>query len=127
MDAILEHTHITLNGRGIKSDMAPKFDVAVVADVEIDPVFARRKASRWLGDQVADTIEGGPPKLIVGNRTIWRVPVLFSARRHNITRSTIGHIDVDALTGEVLADAALGNSLLNNAKALAAAAPRTTR
>lgn len=47
---------------------------------QIDPVTAWRKAGRFIGGRVGNLLFGGEPSLVVGERTLWRVPILLHTR-----------------------------------------------
>jgi hypothetical protein len=76
--------------------------VHISADV-LTPEAARRRANGWLLDNVGNLLLAAEPELVVGDRIVWRAPVILtSPSRGHI--GTLGTLDLDAVSGEVLAD-----------------------
>jgi hypothetical protein len=70
--------------------------------VQILPEVAQRRANGYLGVHVAMALRAHNPRLLVGQRPIWRFDIgLLLPGLSQIT--TLGEIDVDAVTGEVAA------------------------
>ena len=83
---------------------------------EIDAESARRKVTGWLVSDVGNLLIGDTPALMIADRAVWRVPVLLTSPSRGVI-GTVGSVDVDAQTGEILADEALGRHILKNAHA----------
>ena len=65
---------------------------------------ACRKANRWLVEQVGNMVMADQPLLTQsGDRPVWRFGAFVTSLFH-APRGPIGHLDVDATTGNVLAD-----------------------
>lgn len=98
-------------------------NIRVSATLNITPFVARRKVNVLLLNQVGTGLGGGTPALVVENdRLCWRVPV-FLALPPQGRLGQVGQIDVDAQTGEVLADAALLQEIADYAERLVAGSP----
>ncbi len=82
---------------------------------------ARRKAARWLAENVGDMLMPGSATLVRGeDRYVWRFPVLIGSLFED-PRGPLGAIDVDAQTGSVLAAPTLSDELIRNAENLGSA------
>ena len=70
----------------------------------VDERTARRKANRWLVEQVGNVVMADQSVLTQSEgRLVWRFGAFVTSLSH-APRGPIGHVDVDATTGEVLAD-----------------------
>jgi hypothetical protein len=68
---------------------------------------------------------GERPQLVVGKRTVWRVPIVLGSSTVGIL-GEVGTIDVDAETGEILLTETVAKEILHNAQALSRSALQTT-
>jgi len=75
--------------------------VHVVAQV-LAPDVARRKASGWLIDIVGNLLHAEQPQLLLAERLAWQFQVALTSPRRG-TVGYIGLVQIDAVTGEVLA------------------------
>ena len=57
---------------------------------------------------------GDTPTLVIAERAVWRVPVLLTSPSRGVI-GTVGSVDVDAQSGELIADETLGLRLLEDA------------
>lgn len=89
---------------GIVLPRAGRVDVAihVSADIQITASTARRRVSRLVISEIGNLLYGGEPTLSVGERLRWRVPILL-AYPDTGPLGSVGDLDVDVETGEVLA------------------------
>lgn len=62
---------------------------------------------------------GGEPTLVIGERTVWRVPVILTFPTDGPV-GTVGTIEVDAETGELHTSPQLIEEITHNAETLAA-------
>lgn len=62
--------------------------------------YARRQASRYLGDYLSMYYEGAEPLFIPGDPPMWQVTIIF--KMYDVGPFTLGVLDVDAKTGEPL-------------------------
>jgi len=70
----------------------------------IDEYTARRKANRWLVERVGNMVMADHPTLTQSEgKPVWRFDAVVTSLSH-APRGPIGHVDVDAATGQVLAD-----------------------
>ncbi|MEZ4708327.1 MAG: hypothetical protein R3A44_14035 [Caldilineaceae bacterium] len=95
--------------------------VHIQADV-LEPETARRCANRWLLLQVGNLLRAEQPELVLGQQLLWRfnvllaVPDLLQQGRGQV--NPIGHLHLDAVTGEAVVSEDFIQSLLDNANAL---------
>jgi hypothetical protein len=53
-------------------------DIHVSATVNVSAFSAKQKVTRFVASQISTHMHGGEPKMVVGDRIVWRVPVIFS-------------------------------------------------
>jgi len=69
---------------------------------QVDAHTARRKANRWLVGQVGNMVMADRPSLTQAEgQPIWRFGAFVTSLSY-APRGPIGHVDVDATTGDVL-------------------------
>ena len=68
--------------------------------------------------------QSGNPSLVIGERSVWRVPVLFSNR--SIEPVEVGSLTVDAVTGQVLYSPEILDQFKEKARVLARSTPSPT-
>lgn len=109
------------------SDVLPQVETAQVditvhvsARLNVTQVAARRKVNVFLLNEIGTGLGGDTPMLVVQNdRLRWRVPVILALSP--IGRlGQVGQIDVDAQTGEILADDQLIKDIADHAERLVA-------
>jgi hypothetical protein len=106
---------ITLTGEGVQEIQQLDMQISVVATVQIDATTARRRVTAWLVSEVANLLVGGTPQLVIGQQTLWRVPVLLTSSQLG-TIGPVGTVDVDATTGQIFVSPELKKQILTNAK-----------
>ena len=74
---------------------------ALSVTVQVSPTVARRRANAYLGNTVAMSVLAHNPRLVVGDRVVWRLDADLSLPDWGQI-ATLGIIDVDADTGDVL-------------------------
>ncbi|MDX1520197.1 MAG: hypothetical protein R3264_01045 [Anaerolineae bacterium] len=84
---------------------------------------ARVKVNLILAQELG-LFQSGQPSLIISERPVWRVPVLFSSR--SVTAIDVGELMVDATTGEVLYSPEILAQFKEKACALAQHSPSAT-
>jgi hypothetical protein len=90
--------------------------VHVSATLNITPFVARQKVGGLVLSKVGTGVAADEPSFIVtGERVVWRVP-LFLALPGLGRLGEVGEIDVDAQTGEVLADRSTLERIIENAR-----------
>ena len=93
--------------------------VHVSVTLNITPFVARQKVGGLVLSKVGTGIGADEPTLVLSNkRVVWRVPV-FLALPGLGRLGQVGEVDVDAQTGEVLADRSALNRMIDNANRLA--------
>jgi len=97
-----------------------EISVHVSATLNVTPVAARRKVNVFLLNQIGTGLGGDDPTLVIDNdRLCWRVAVILAlAPRGRLGQ--VGQIDVDAQTGEILADAERIRDIADHAERLVA-------
>jgi len=101
---------------------AAKVDISihVSATLNITQAAARRKVNVFLLNQVGTGLGSDAPTLVVQNdRLCWRVPVILALPPKG-RLGQVGQIDVDAQTGEILADEKLIRDIADHAERLVA-------
>jgi hypothetical protein len=108
-DSIMPHTyegivhqgHIKLPGDVVLPE-GTRVHVTILPDV--DEHTARRKANRWLAENVGDMVMADQGLFDAsGRQGVWRFGVFVTALSHE-PFGPIGSLDVDAKTGNILAD-----------------------
>lgn len=94
---VLSEHHISWPAQGPLDIQTPPLSVRV----EIAPAVARRRANGYLGAQVGMALLANTPRLFVGDQPCWRFDIDLHLP-HLGKVATLGAIDVDALTGEVV-------------------------
>jgi len=100
---------------------AAQMDIQVHVSVtlNITPFVARQKVGGLVLSEVGTGIGADEPTLVLSNkRVVWRVPV-FLALPGLGRLGQVGEVDVDAQTGEVLADQPTLNRMIDNANRFA--------
>ncbi len=91
----------------------------------VGEAMARRKAARWLGENVGNLAMPGEATIAeTGGRRVWRFP-LFLASPFDDPIGRIGHVDVDAESATVLADARIAEELIQRGERLECASSQT--
>jgi hypothetical protein len=86
----------------------------IVASVRV-----RRKVNGWLCLEVGDRMLAGEPELMIGDQLVWRVPVHWTSPTTGVRAQSVGHILVDAMTGELLAGPSTAREMQQRVAALA--------
>ena len=107
------NTTVTLKGNGLKDMQSWDIQISIEATVNIDAQTARRRVTVWLVNEVGNMLVGGAPQLVIGTKTVWRVPALLTSSQAGIL-GEVGAVEVDGETGELLINATLSQEILNN-------------
>src|SRR5207244_1869425 len=76
------------------------FEIHQTVHITVTARQAQRKVDTWLLTEVSYMMGAEAPTLVIGERTVWRVPCRFTAP--GVGRvGTVGEVDVDAQTGEM--------------------------
>lgn len=73
--------------------------VTLTVEWKVGPIQARRRAGRLVCEEVGDLLFGREPNLVVGDRIVWRVPIVIGVKDAGIL-GQVGTIDIDANSGE---------------------------
>lgn len=85
--------------------------VTVIGPTALDERNARRKANRWLVENVGNLVMAAQPTLLLrSGRILWRFDALVTAPNRE-PRGPIGHIDIDATTGSVLCTSTIAEEM----------------
>lgn len=84
----------------------------------LDPHLARRKANGWLVSHVGSVLAQQPQLLQIDGRLVWQFQTFLASKGHPL-RGPVGIIDVDAYTGELLADENDAAEMIIHATAIA--------
>ena len=94
--------------------------VHVSATLNITQVAARRKVNVFALNEIGTGLGGDTPTLVIHHdRICWRVPVILALPPKG-RLGQVGQIDVDAQTGEILADEQLIHDIADHAERLVA-------
>ncbi len=78
--------------------------INISATLNVTAYTAKRKANVFVLNRVGTGLFGAEPQLVVTDKVIcWRVPIFLSTASQG-RRGQVGQIDINAQTGEVLAD-----------------------
>ena len=83
----------------------------------VAPEIARRRANAWLLEYVGNLLRAETPELILGERLIWRLDIVLTHPDVG-TVGTVGRIEVDATTGEMITDVEKAEELIATVYAL---------
>ena len=93
-------------------------DIRLSATVNVTEFSARQKVTGFVADAISTNMHGGEPRLVVGERICWRVPVILSMPPTG-DRGEVGAIDVDIETGQLMITRALIKEIERRAEYLA--------
>lgn len=98
-------------------------DIKLSATVNVTAFAARQKVTGYVADELSTHMHGRNPTLSVGQRILWRVPIVLSLPPHG-DLGEVGHIEVDVETGQLMVSSALLEEIRDRAEALVARAAR---
>jgi hypothetical protein len=113
----MSNTTITLTGEGVKDLNQLNVHISVEATVNVDAKSARRRVTAWLASEVGNMLIAGEPRLVISENTVWRLPALLTSSERGII-GEVGCVDVDAVTGELIAGNELRTQIVNNVNGL---------
>ena len=76
------------------------FEIHKTVNIQVSAKQAQRKVDTWLLNEVSYMMGAEEPTLVIGERTVWRVPCRFTAP-HVGRVGKVGDVDIDAETGEI--------------------------
>ncbi len=87
--------------------------------INVTAFTARQKVSGYVGGHVSHLLIGGEPSLIFSQkRLVWRVPIVLTTPRRG-RLGEVGHLDMDARTGQLLMSPDFSEQIKQHAQALA--------
>ena len=98
------------------------FQIQQTITIRISADEARRQADHWLLHEVNSQMGADQPDLVVGELSVWRVPIYWSAP-HAGRVGTIGTVEVDVLSGEMDTSSQRKAELIQRAQELAIRLP----
>ena len=94
--------------------------IRVSTKLNVTQAAARRKVNVFVLNEIGTGLGGDTPTLVIYNdRLCWRVPVILALPPKG-RLGQVGQIDVDAQTGEILADDQLIRDIADHAERLVA-------
>jgi hypothetical protein len=90
--------------------------------VRVPAAVARRQVNVFVSNEISYLMGGRDPELVLSDPIVWRVPVVLTFPRHGAV-GTVGAIEVNAETGELLVSPALVKEMTRHAQALAERLP----
>ncbi len=75
-----------------------ELDIHRTFEINVTAEQAHRQVNQWLFTEVSCMMGARTPKLVVGERIVWRVPAILTAS-HVGEVGVVGEIDVDVQTG----------------------------
>lgn len=109
----------------IPSSGTVNLTIQVSTTFNFSALAAKRKVGRFVADEIGYLLRAGEPKLVVGQRMVWRVPVTLALPTAGDIGQT-GEIDVDVETGKLNLTPELVQSIAQNGERLAAGHTATT-
>ena len=109
----------------IPSSGTMNLTIQVSTTFNFSALAAKRKVGRFVADEIGYLLRAGEPKLVVGQRMVWRVPVTLALPTAGDIGQT-GEIDVDVDTGKLNLTPELIHSIAQNGERLAAGHTATT-
>ena len=100
-------------------------DIHVSATVNVSAFSAKQKVTRFVASHISTHMHGGEPKMVVNDRIVWRVPIIFSMAPQG-DRGVVGEVDVDVETGATQISQALIEGIKERARRLALHPPSPT-
>lgn len=76
------------------------FQIQETITIQISAEEARRQVDRWLLHEVNMQMGADEPILVIGKKSVWRVPIYWSTP-HVGRVGIVGSIEVDVLSGEM--------------------------
>lgn len=114
----MTETTITFHGPGIQDNQQLDIQIAIETTVNLDAQTARRRVTGWLVSEVGNMLMGGTPRLVIAQKTVWRVPALLYSSEQGLI-GEVGVVDIDADSGAVFADDQLRDHILSNVQQIA--------
>jgi hypothetical protein len=98
------------------------FQIHETVTIQVSADEAKRQVDWWLLHEVNAQMGAEQPTLVVGERSVWRVPVYWSTP-HAGRMGMVGNVEVDVLSGEMDSLAQRKTELIQRAQELATGLP----
>lgn len=98
------------------------FQIQETVTIHVSADEARRQVDHWLLHEVNSQMGADQPALVVGTRSVWRIPVYWSAS-HAGRVGIVGTVEVDVLSGEIVNSSQCKAELIQRAQELASELP----
>ena len=115
---------VPLQDPGLRDHQAVRLQI-VPPRVCVTAAAARRKVNRFVLDNVSYLMGGEQPVLAETDRLVWRVPVVLTYPTQGVVGS-VGFVDVDAESGELLLTPKTVEDIKRNARTLLTNSPSET-
>jgi len=92
---------MTVQLESIKLPRSGRIDIHVSAEINVAARSARQRVTRLVASELGNLLYGGDPSLVIGERIVWRVPVILTYPDTGPV-GQVGALDVDVETGQVL-------------------------
>lgn len=96
-----------------------RLTIEVSARQNFSPKSAQKLVRRFVADEISYLLRAGEPDLVVGQQLCWRVPVQLAFPNQD-TVGTVGTIDVNVETGQMLVTPETIAEITRHAERLAA-------
>ncbi len=93
-------------------------EIRIKTQLNVTAQTAQRKVSKLLLDEVGNQLYGERPNLVAGDKLLWRVPIWLGLPSVGAI-GQIGHLDVDAQSGEIYFTQQLLDNLAEQGNVLA--------
>ena len=104
----------------LQTSDTPRLQVNIHIQAEVlSAETARRQANVWLLENVGNLLRAESPELVLGDQLVWRLDVALTSPTRGWIGS-VGRLEVDATTGEILANETLAQEIIPRAHALTA-------
>ena len=113
----MESSTVTRTGAGLDEMRELNIQISLVATLNVDAKSARRRVTAWLVSEVGNMLVGGAPQLVIGQQSVWRVPVILTSSSQGMV-GQVGAVDVDTLSGELQISDKLRERILDSVKNL---------
>lgn len=103
-----------------QTEKADRLQVRVHIQAEVlSAEAARREANYWLLENIGNLLRADNPELVLGDQLVWRIDIVLTSPTRGLV-GVVSRLEIDATTGEVLADETLAEELAPRARALIA-------
>lgn len=100
-------------------------NIQLSTTVNVTAFSARQKVTGFVADEISTQMHGDTPTLVMGERIYWRVPVILSLPPTG-DRGSVGEIDVDVETGQLIITPGLVEAIIRHAEHLTGDSPLPT-